>query len=131
MRLTYFLQSEEQELEFEAMNSYRRRVVHTLAKKFALESESRGEDRERYVCAIKTGVTPAAAPVKVRLWDFGSQTFPVNPGKNGVHMALKSDGSLEMLIGNDRSQVLADRVVTTKEFRVRQGKILMPGEAGY
>lgn len=131
MRLTYFLQSEEPELEFEPMNSYRRRVVHTVAKKFELESESRGEDRERYVCVKRTGATPAAAPVRVRMWDYGHQTFPVNPGPKGVRMALKADGSLEILRDDDHSQVLDERVVTSREFRVRQGKILVPGDPDY
>jgi R3H domain len=133
MRVSYFLQSPEEELELEPMNSYRRRMVHNLAGKYHLRSESRGEDRERYVVLVKTGETAAAAPPpsRVRLWDFGNQTFPVNPGARGVHVALKVDGSVELLREGDRSQVLADRVVTSHEFRVRQGKILVPGDPGY
>jgi hypothetical protein len=232
MRISYFLQSPEQELELEPMNSYRRRMVHSLAGKYRLRSESRGEDRERYVCLVKTGDTPAhgeapapgeepetdaapaygeepragrgpgrapapgeepetdAAPAygeepragralgraparsarsegwgesrasgrapahsegpgegrgpghpsarsegpparPARLWDYGSQTFPVNPGKKGIHMALKVDGSIEMYREQDRSHVLADRVITAREFRVREGKLVMPGESGY
>lgn len=137
MRISYFLQSEETELELEPMNSYRRRMVHNVARKFSLDTESRGEDRNRYVCLIKTEDTPAkAADVpaqapRVRLWDYGSQTFPVNPGKKGIHMALKVDGSIELFRESERSHVLADRVVTAREFRVRDGKIVQPGEPGY
>jgi R3H domain len=159
MRIAYFLQSPEEELELEAMNSYRRRMVHNIASRYHLRSESRGEDRDRYVCLVKTPETtatadpaaePAAgaegeetgeeaseaprevrAPRPVRLWDYGSQTFPVNPGPQGIHMALKADGSIEMLRNEDRSHVVSDRLVTTHEFRVRNGKILIPGDPGY
>jgi hypothetical protein len=156
MRISYFLQSPEEELELEPMNSYRRRMVHSIAGKYQLRSESRGEDRDRYVCLVKTGETAAVpeapagdapagdapagdAPVaaetraapRVRLWDYGNQTFPVNPGKRGIHMALKVDGSLEIFREDNRSHVLAERVVTTREFRVRQGRIVVPGDPGY
>ena len=141
MRISYFLQSPEEELELEPMNSYRRRMVHSIAGKYHLRTESRGEDRDRYVCLVKTDETvsvpdaPATAESRptprVRLWDYGNQTFPVNPGKNGIHMALKVDGSLEIFREAERSHVLAERVVTSREFRVRQGRILMPGDPGY
>lgn len=133
MRITYFLKSEEQSLDLEPMNSYRRRMVHTTAKKYNMTSESRGEDRERYVCLIKSGDTPAAAaaPTNVRLWDFGTQSFTINPGENGLHMALKIDGSVEIWNEREKNQIIADRVVNANEFRIRQGKILVPGDAGY
>lgn len=133
MRITYFLKSEEQSLDLEPMNSYRRRMVHTIAKKYNMTSESRGEDRERYVCLIKSGDTPAAAaaPTNIRLWDFGTQSFTINPGENGLHMALKIDGSVEIWNEREKNQIIADRVVNANEFRIRQGKILVPGDAGY
>lgn len=135
MRITYFLQSEEQSLDLEPMNSYRRRIVHTVAKKYNMTSESRGEDRDRYVCLIKSGdttaATAAAAPTNVRLWDFGTQSFTINPGENGLHMALKIDGSVEIWNEREKNQIIADRVVNANEFRIRQGKILVPGDAGY
>jgi hypothetical protein len=132
MRIGYFLQSDEQELALEPMNSYRRRMVHTIAKKFNLDSESRGEDRERYVCLIKTGETaPVPAPSRVRMWDFGTQSFNVNPGEHGVRMALKIDGSVEIWRESEKNHIITDRVVTSPQFRIRQGKIVMPGEPGY
>lgn len=132
MRVTYFLNSDEQELALEPMNSYRRMVVHTVAKKNGLGTESRGEDRDRHVCLLKTSETPkAAAPGKVRLWDFGSQSFPVKPGENGIHMALKVDGSLEIWQEREKKNIIADRIIHDSEFRIRKGKILVPGEAGY
>lgn len=171
MRISYFLDSDEQELELEPMNSYRRRVVHALAGNFNLNSESRGEDRERFVCLVKTGETsaaprkaqPAEAPrkaqsteasheaprraqsaespsqdhatprptPKVRLWDFGTQTFRIKPGPDGLRMALKVDGSIEIWRDAEKPYIVTDRIVTTSEFRIRQGKIVMPEEPGY
>lgn len=132
MRISYFLQSEEQSLDLEPMNSYRRRIVHTVAKKYSMTSESRGEDRERYVCLNKSGETPAPTEKpNVRLWDFGTQSFTVNPGENGLHLALKIDGSVEIWNEREKNQIIADRVVNANEIRIRQGKILVPGDPGY
>ncbi len=133
MRVAYFLDSDEEELELEPMNSYRRRMVHTLAKNYNLHSESRGEDRERFVCLVRTEETTAAPSTgrKARLWDFGTQTFRVQPGPKGLRMALKVDGSVELWRESEKAHIIADRVLETTEFRIRQGKILVPGEAGY
>jgi len=135
MRITYFLDSEEQELELEPMNSFRRREVHTLAKQYNLQSDSVGEDRDRRIRLTKTEETEKKAPERpaprVRLWDFGNQTFRLQPGKNGVRMALKVDGSVEIWREAESSHIIADRVVESSEFRIRQGRILVPGEAGY
>lgn len=132
MRITYFLQSDEKELVLEPMNSYRRRLVHNLAKNYTLDTESRGEERERHVCLVKTGETQEAPPPsRVRLWDHGTQTFNVKPGTDGIRMALKVDGSVELWREEEKKYIIADRVVDASEFRIRQGKILVPGEPGY
>lgn len=182
MRVRYFLQSDEDELELEPMNSFRRRVVHNAAKEWHLHSESRGDERDRHVVLIKTDETPPAsaledeepaedeAPPEAveaeappprsergprssrgerprersggrseggggrsggRLPDYGSQDFPVNPGSEGIHLALKDDGSLEIFRESDRPHIVSDRIVTAGPVRVRQGQILQPGDAGY
>jgi hypothetical protein len=175
-RLQQFLASDEQNMALEPMNSFKRRIVHNLAKEYQIETESRGEDRERHVFLIRTttSATPAQAPRRQpgeppprapypdsdeappsrasgrdrpgererseeagggsgssRAWDFGSQTFPINPGKNGVHIAVKRDGSIEIFQEKDRNHVVADRVVTARQIRVRKGKIVQPGEPGW
>lgn len=162
-RLQQFLVSDEQGMALEPMNSFKRRIVHNLAKEYRIETESRGEDRERYVYLMRTtsSATPEHAPRGIpaerppgasgsdrgrdeeppedatdfpsaaRVWDFGSQTFPVNPGENGVHIAVKRDGSIEIFQEKDRSHVVAERVVTARQIRVRKGKILQPGEPGW
>lgn len=131
MRIGYFLDSDEAELELEPMNSFRRRVVHTLAKDYNLGSESRGEDRDRYVALLKSGDTPEVSPKKPRLWDFGNQTFPVNPGKKGIHLALKIDGTIEIFQESEKKNTVNDRVVTSTEMRVRKGLILTPEDSDY
>jgi len=181
-RLQQFLASDEQGMALEPMNSFKRRVVHNLAKEYAIETESRGEDRDRHVYLIRTtsSATPDNAPRRLgaqaepglpedeedsgpspefprpsaerprhsegrprapedatdfpgssRVWDFGSQTFPVNPGARGVHIAVKRDGSIEIFQERDRNHIVADRVVTAKQFRVRKNRIIQPGEPGW
>jgi hypothetical protein len=186
-RLQQFLASDEQNLTLEPMNSFKRRIVHNLAKEYQIETESRGEDRERHVFLVRTTVsaTPAEAPrhqpgeappraphrepseapprahhrepreapplapeqertgererpddatdypSSSRAWDFGSQTFPINPGEHGVHIAIKRDGSIEIFQEKDRNHVVAERLVTARQFRVRKGKIIQPGEPGW
>lgn len=187
-RLQQFLASDEQGMALEPMNSFKRRIVHNLSKEYGVETESRGEERDRHVYLIRTtsSATPSTAPRRppqtegqesppaereppdagdeppsprheeprarrdapparrerpaddatdfsgsARVWDFGSQTFPVNPGANGVHIAVKRDGSIELFQERDRNHVVAERVVTSKQFRVRKGKIVQPGEPGW
>ena len=131
-RIQYFVNSGEDQLVLEPMNSYYRRQVHTLAKTFNLESESHGEDRERTVCLLRTKNT--AVPTgrsNVKLWDFGSQEFPVNPGEKGVRVALKADGSVELYSEQEKSHIIVDKLVKSKTFRIRKGQILEPDEPGY
>ena len=131
MRIGYFLESGERELELEPMNSYRRRMVHDMVKNFGLTSESRGEDRSRYVTLIKTEETKVPAGKAPRLWDFGNQVFPVNPGSKGIHLALKLDGTVEIYQASEKKHIVDDRVVTSKAIRIRKGKILQPEDPGY
>ncbi len=114
------------------MNSYKRRQVHHLAKPYHLDSDSRGEEPERYVYLVKTDKSrvPKSAG-KAREWDFGTITYPVNPGKEGLHLALKVDGSLEIWREGQHHLVVDDRVVTARQVRIRKGKIVQPGEPGW
>ena len=168
-RLKIFVEAEESELALEPMNSFKRRIVHNLAKDYQIQSESRGEERDRHVFLRKTAETaiPAERPAEPqrdesaeperaepperparpersdreaprsssrstgRAWDFGSQIFPVKPGPEGVHIALKVDGSVELYRDADKNHVVADRVVTARQFRIRGGKIVQPGEPGW
>ena len=127
-RIKYFLMSEDRQLELEPMNSYKRRLVHKLAVQYKLGTESRGEEPERWVCLIRTEEAVMPEGRKPRLWDFGVQTFPVNPGKEGIRLALKSDGSLEVWSEAERHRILDDRLVTSRQVRIRNGKIVTPDD---
>ena len=132
LRIQRFLQSDDKELVFEPMNSYQRRLIHNIAKPYQLDTDSRGEEPERCVCLIKTAVSTPPQGVRMpRAWDFGNQTFAVNPGEEGLRIALKVDGSVEILREGDQKQVVDERLVTTREFRVRGGKIVLPGDPGW
>lgn len=131
-RIKYFLVSGEEELQLEPMNSYKRRSVHKLATEYKLETDSRGEEPERYVCLIKTEA--AEAPTgrdRPKLWDFGVQTFSINPGADGVRLMLKLDGSLEIYDEASKHQILHERVVSHRQIRVRKGKIVTPDDADW
>jgi hypothetical protein len=186
-RLNLFIESEEQELALEPMNSFKRRIVHTLAKAYQITSESRGEERDRHIYLIKTA--DSAVPTEPlpeieiedrpppprgdrpdrparsdrpergrgrdrgdrdrgrdrggrdrdrslardsgRGWDYGAQIFTVKPGPDGIHIALKQDGSIELFREEEKAYMVFDRVVTTRQFRVREGKIVQPGEPGW
>lgn len=132
MRLQVFVSSEAPELELEPMNSYRRHLVHNIAKEFQLATESRGDDRDRRVCVIRTKETRVPkSQAKAKLWDFGSQTFPVNPGLHGVRLALKSDGSIELHEGADTRHILHERLVTARQIRIRNGQIVVPDDPNW
>ena len=108
---------------------YKRRLVHQIAKPYNLDTDSRGEEPERHVCLIKSSESKLPKGVSgPRLWDFGSLTLPVNPGDDGLRMALKVDGSVEIWRQNQSHLVLAERVVTSSQIRIRKGKIVQPGE---
>lgn len=128
-RIRLFLSTEDRELALEPMNSYKRRLVHKLADQYKLTAESRGEEPARSVCLIRTEEAVMPEEKRVRLWDFGAQTFPVNPGPDGLHLALKSDGSIELFSESERHRIVADRHVTGRQIRIRQGKIVIPGDA--
>jgi hypothetical protein len=201
-RLEMFVNSEEAEMALEPMNSFKRRIAHTVAKEFAIESESRGEDRERHIFLRKTAETrvpderpepPGPAPEREeepdleaeteaepeagpeaphepdterapprgrdresgrapergrdrgrsdrgergdrvgssRPWDYGSQVFSVKAGPSGARIVLKRDGSVELYREEEKDYVVEERLVTSRQFRVRNGKIVQPGEPGY
>ena len=55
--LVNFIKSEETLLQFEPMNSFRRRMVHKIGTKYKLTSESTGEGTNRSVSLKKTELT--------------------------------------------------------------------------
>lgn len=131
-RIQHFMGSDDTELSFEPMNSYKRRLVHQASKPFNLDTDSRGDEPERYVCLIKNENSKAPQGMKkAHLWDFGTQGYSVNPGESGLHLALKADGSVEIYREADRHQVVDQKVVTGRQIRIRGGKIVEPGDPAW
>ena len=130
-RIRQFLDSGEPTLDLEPMNSYKRRLAHKIALDFKLDTESRGEEPTRWVCLVRT---PESAPppprpaARARTSDFGAQTFPVNPGPEGLRLALMSDGSVQLYNESEQHRVVSDRVVHSRQIRVRNGKIVTPDD---
>ena len=48
-RLVSFIQSDEEMIHLEPMNSFYRRLIHNLAIRFKLKTHSEGENRERHI----------------------------------------------------------------------------------
>ena len=131
-RVQYFMRSDSQELEFEPMNSFKRRLVHQVSKPYTLKTESRGEEPGRYVCLVKTEQSaPPEGAKMARAWDFGTQSIAVDPGEAGLRIALKTDGSVEIFRDADRHLDLDQKLVTTRQFRIRGGKIVVPGDPAW
>lgn len=126
-RFTALMESNDEMLELEPMNSYQRRLVHKVASNFKLKSHSVGEE-ERYVCAVKTqeSLIPEKKEKKnQRIFDYGAQSFFALPE---TELILKTDGSIGILRKADRNDFIDKRIIPTREFRIRQNKIVCQGE---
>ena len=179
MRIEDFLDSDEDELELEPMNSFKRRMAHQVAKQCRVDTESRGEEPHRYVALLRTddSAVPQAAVPRAshseassagssapdsggderrpaprreasgrdresagrdssrsgprRSVDYGTQTFAVAPGAEGLRIALMHDGAIEIWREKEQGRVIDERFVTASALRIRQGRIIQPGEAGW
>jgi hypothetical protein len=130
-RIRQFLAGSERTLELEPMNSYKRRLVHKIAMDYKLDTESRGEEPSRSVCLVRTEASAAPPPrpaARARTWDFGAQTFPVNPGPEGIRLALMADGSVQLYDEDEKHRIVSDRVVNSRQIRVRNGRIVTPDD---
>ncbi len=127
--LKEFIESDEEMLEFQPMNSYRRRLVHKLVTDFRLKSHSVG-DEDRFVCVLRTGesIVPEKGIDPSRpLHDYGMQTFFTAPN---TRVVLRSDGSFGIPLKAERFAFLDERVVE-RAFRIRKNRIVCQGEKGW
>ena len=126
------LESEEEMIELEPMNSYQRRLVHKFSSACGLTSQSvSSEEGERFVCLIKNENTKNASeivlPKPANAIDFGDQIFQTIVG---TKIELRTDGVGVEGFGN-RSGILHQRVIDGDKFRVRNGQIVCPGEENW
>ena len=127
--LKEFVESDEEMLEFQPMNSYQRRLVHKLVTNFRLKSHSVGEE-DRFVCVVRTDdsiVPQSGMGPSQSVYDHGMQTFFTAPN---TRIVIRSDGSFGIPLKSERFALLDDRVVE-QAFRIRKNKIVCHGEKGW
>ena len=94
-RLVSFIQSDEEMIHLEPMNSFYRRLIHNLAIRFKLKTHSEGENRERHIVITKAGDSSIPKDLNLRtpVWDWGDREFLVNSLEEEVEIVLNRDGS--------------------------------------
>ncbi len=130
-KLVRLLESEEEMLELEPMNSYQRRLVHKLATTYGFKSQSVGET-ERFVCVIKTQESAIPQqdmnPAPGQIYDMGDQIFYAVPQ---TRVVLRADGSVGVVWKDNTLPNLDERVLPTGEFRIRKNQIVCPGDPNW
>ena len=126
-KILEFIESEEEMLELEPMNSYQRRLVHKLGILYSLASRSVGEKNERFVCLLRTEETHIPAiPVsftKEFNIDYGQEIFYA---KSMETIFLRIDGSFGVYLEGNEQPVLDERVIESGMFRIQNNRIICP-----
>ena len=125
-----FIESSQEQLDLEPMNSYKRRLAHKLSGQFQLESESIGEDKKRAVLLKKTPQTkiPGNRKFKVPRIDTGNETYYAKPG---VQIVLRSDGSFGVPWKEKDGHSIDKRVVHDGIFRIRNNQIVCQEDSNW
>jgi hypothetical protein len=125
-RLIDFVESGEQTLHVEPMNSYYRRLMHNLALRFNLKSHSEGADRDRHVVVIKSenARVPDRIPRKDPvIWNYGDREFLVDPLAKEVEIYLGKDGTVGIL-SDGIKDVITSRKVVSGAFKIKRNRIV-------
>ena len=124
-----FIQSDETHLQMDAMNSYRRRMVHKIGTEYKLSSESTGEGENRSVRLSKTATTEIPENInKQMVIDRGIEIFYVKPG---AEIVLRNDGSFGVALKERDDKILDKRTVEEGEFRIRDNKIICKQDSNW
>ena len=127
--LVSFIKSEETLLQFEPMNSFRRRMVHKIGTKYKLTSESTGEGINRSVSLKKTELTEIPENIiQDNEIDRGIEIFYAKPG---TEIILRKDGSFGIAFNELETRILDRRPVEDGEFRIRQNKIVCRNDSNW
>jgi len=125
--LTEFMHSGEETLALPSMNSFYRRIVHQLAKRYRIASSSAGSEQDRHVVLVKNEnsvipkpIAPKAAPV----WSFGDREFLVDPLQPTVGVALEKDGTVCVYDPKKHSTYLDQKNITSGAFKIKMNKII-------
>jgi len=125
-RLNEFLESSEETMHFEPMNSYFRRLVHQQALRFHFKSQSEGSEDNRHVVIAKTKKSKAPEKIKRKeqiTWNFGDREFLVDPLAEEVAVYLGKDGSVGLYDESVRDHIATKNVVSGA-FKVKMNKIV-------
>ena len=128
--LLSFIESRQDQVGLEPMNSYKRRLAHKLAGQFNLETESIGEDKSRAVLLKKTSKTsiPQDRKVKVPRIDNGNEIFYAMPG---VEIVIRSDGSFGVPWKEKDGFSIDKRMVPDGVFKIRSNKIICQDDSNW
>jgi len=117
-----FINSDKTSLQMDPMNSYRRRMVHKICSEYKLNSKSKGEGENRFVCLVKTNETTIPKQFKKNyVIDRGIEIFYAKPGSKIV---LRNDGSFGVSLKEHDGNILDSRSVEDGEFRIKNNKII-------
>ena len=121
-KIISFIKSNEDSLQMEPMNSYHRRMIHKISKKYKLRSESDGEGENRYVNLTKTSLTSLPKNVNEdNMIDRGIEIFYAKPG---AEIILRRDGSFGVYMEEQKENIIDRRIINEGEFRIRKNKII-------
>ena len=125
--LIQFFESDDDVLSLEPMNSYYRRLVHNLAKRYKYETHSEGEGDQRHIVLTKT--PKIALPERIQkkspvVWDFGDREFFIDPLKKGMEIYLGKDGSIGIYDDNNGVDYITKKKVQSSSFKIRRNKIV-------
>ncbi|MCP4755866.1 MAG: hypothetical protein GY866_33815 [Proteobacteria bacterium] len=126
-KLIEFLNSDEEVLGLEPMNSYYRRLIHGLAKQFKFESRSEGEAKDRHVVLAKTAnitMPPRIERKEPVVWNFADREFLVDPLRKEVEVFLGKDGSVGVYDESQNTDVIAKKKVRSGAFKIKMNKIV-------
>ncbi|MCP4295923.1 MAG: hypothetical protein GY786_09980 [Proteobacteria bacterium] len=125
--LTEFIESTEKTLILPPMNSFFRRLVHNLAKRFKLNTASKGGELDRHVTISKTDVSFIPKPITKKaqpIWNFGDKEFLVDPQAEQVEVGLEKDGTVSLADPSKSGIYLDVKKVTTGAFKIRNNKVV-------
>ena len=124
--LVEFFESNEEEVSLEPMNSYYRRLVHNLAKRYKYKTHSEGEGDQRHIVLTKTPkiVLPERIQKKPQIvWDFGEREYFIDPLNKGLEVFLGKDGSIGIYEDSNNVDYITKKKVYSNSFKIRRNKI--------
>ena len=121
-----FLESSDEKMHLEPMNSYYRRLIHNLALRFSFGTSSEGADKDRHVVITKKKGSKAPERIKRKdpvTWNFRDREFLVDPLAEEVEVYLGKDGSVGLFNENVRDHITRKKGVSGA-FKIKMNKIV-------